>query len=272
MNICHPDGKRSCAACCGLYNVRDGTRSTLSNKLEQHTLLFETVERSAAAISAYKSRVAEEEENSSLDSEIHVCEFIGFLDPRQRLVGCMLHPAAKGNEGIDLRGLCHYGSMACKSFFCPAWEEVPARYRDVLLALVEDWHLYGLVMTDVDFVMSLLGLVEQRLGRLLDAAELTDTPAGSILSEILSWKDSWPPGRESHVRRSRYYFKSPFHRTNPDFDANMARFLGTLNFTFDIEADSRRAESIVLLKLEELIEAYEGNRGGLCTRNTTRTK
>jgi hypothetical protein len=258
MNLCHPDGKRSCAACCGLYNVRDGTRSTLSNKLEQHTVLFGTVERSAAAICEYKSRVATEEENFPLDAEIHVCEFIGFLDPQQCLVGCMLHPAAKGNEEIDFRGLCHYGSMACKSFFCPAWEEVPARYRDILLALVEDWHLYGLVMTDVDFVMSLFGLVEQRLGRPLDAAELTNTPAGSILSEILSWKDSWPPGRESRVRQSRYYFKSPFHRLNPDFDANMARFLGTLNFTFDIEVDLQSAGSSVLPKLEELIEAYEG--------------
>ncbi len=257
MNICHPDGKRSCAACCGLYNVRDGTRSALSHKLEQHTLLFGTVERSAAAICEYKSQVATEEENPPLDEEIHVCEFIGFLDPQQHLVGCMLHPAAKGNEGIDFRGLCHYGSMACKSFFCPAWDEVPPRFRDILLALVDDWHLYGLVMTDVDFVMSLFGLVEQRLGRPLPARKLTRTPAGSILSEMLSWKDSWPLAGKSRLRRSRYYFKSPFHRLNPDFDANMTRFLGTLNFTFDIEAESDGAANIVLVKLENFIAAYE---------------
>lgn len=259
MNLCHPDGSRSCAACCGLYNVKNASKTALSDKLEYHTLLFRTVERSAEAIWDYKSRIAIRENNSPLDPEIHVCEFIGFPDPSQLLVGCMLHPAAQGNDNIDLRGMCHYGSMACKSFFCPAWNEIPALYCDVLLALVDDWHLYGLVVTDVDFVMSLFGLIEHRLGNPLNPKTLTEGPAREVLRELISWKDVWPFGRNSTFRRSRYYFKSSFHKLQPDFDANLARFLETLNFTFDIEANSRDAADLVVGTLDRLVRTHDAN-------------
>lgn len=260
MNLCHPDEKRSCAACCGLYNVKDATRQALSLKLERQTLLFGQIERSAAAISDYGTRVAREAAGAPLDPEIHVCEFIGFLDAHRRLVGCMLHPAAQGNQGVDFRGLCHYGSMACKSFFCPAWDQIPPQYRDTLMALVEDWHLYGLVITDVDFVMSLFGLLEHRLGHPPISTVLLSDPARPILSEMFSWKDSWPFGSASARRRCRYYFKSSFHRLNPDFDANLARFLGTLEFTYELKADPRGAAELVRGTLDCLVEAYGRSR------------
>ena len=121
MNVCRPDSRKSCAACCGLYNVPDATRPALQAKLETRTRAFQNVERSPQAVEDYQLWVRAHEAETPLEEVIHVCEFAGFLDSHQRVVGCQLHPTAPGNEELDLRGLCYYGSMACKSFFCPAW-------------------------------------------------------------------------------------------------------------------------------------------------------
>lgn len=124
MNLCRPDRGKSCAACCGLYNVPEARRPALRAKLGNRSTIFRTIERSAEAILEFAEYIRQVEAELPLDGEIHACEFAGFLDPGFRSVGCMLHPAAPGNDGIDHRGLCHYGSMACKAFFCPAWNEV----------------------------------------------------------------------------------------------------------------------------------------------------
>ena len=159
MNLCRPDESKSCAACCGLYNLSDATRPILWQKLQRRTTLFRTTPRCADAIAVFQETVQLEEPEAPLEEIIHVCEFAGFLDQYRRVVGCQLHPSAPGNNGVDLRGLCHYGSMACKAFFCPSWTAIPPGYVEVLVKALQDWHLYGLVITDVDFVTSLFRLL-----------------------------------------------------------------------------------------------------------------
>ena len=117
MNLCRPDNRKSCAACCGLYNVPDATRPSLVQKLTARTALFASTERSVETLIKYEACVREVERTTALDPAIHVCEFTGFLDEGRNIVGCMLHPTAQGNGGVDFRGLCYYGSVACKSFF-----------------------------------------------------------------------------------------------------------------------------------------------------------
>ncbi len=194
MNLCRPDSSKSCAACCGLYNVPNATRSALQFKLEKRTLAFREVERSPQAIEDYQMWVRANEAEGPLDEAIHVCEFAGFLDPQQRIVGCQLHPTGTGNQGVDLRGLCYYGSMACKSFFCPAWEEIPLRLRDMVCLLIDDWHVYGLVITDVDFVRSLFGLLEDRIEAELDSCHPAieqsnrDSRQDAVLEGLLAFR------------------------------------------------------------------------------------
>ncbi|MEW6351586.1 MAG: hypothetical protein AB1646_21250 [Thermodesulfobacteriota bacterium] len=163
LNLCWPDGSKSCAACCGLYNLVDGRRSTLLPRLEARTRTFAEVVRDPDAIAEFAVRVREQEAVTPLDPVIHVCEFVGFTDAAWRAPGCMLHPTAPGNRGVDFRGLCHYGSMACKGFFCPATEELEAYQAEIVIELIDDWHLYGLVATDVDYVKSVFRLVEMHI-------------------------------------------------------------------------------------------------------------
>ncbi|MEJ2717206.1 MAG: hypothetical protein P8182_08715 [Deltaproteobacteria bacterium] len=189
MNLCSPDQRKACAACCGLYNVPDGTRSALAKKMERRTLLFRHTDRSVEAILEYQALIRTAETEPPLDEAIHVCEFTGFVDSDNRVPGCLLHPSECGNCGVDLRGLCHYGSMACKAFFCPAWEHSDLPLLRLVSRLVDDWHLYGLVITDIDFVQALFGLIRHFLGEPVDPHRLIKGPGREIFTEMLCWKD-----------------------------------------------------------------------------------
>ncbi len=258
MNLCRPDNQKSCAACCGLYNVRDATRPTLRKNLETRTLLFREKERSADAIEKYAALIRQSGKVLPIDDAIHVCEFTGFLDEAFNVVGCMLHPNAPGNRGIDLRGLCHYGSVACKTFYCPAWDELDPQHRSILVDAIDDWHLYGLVMTDVDFVRSLFGLIEKRLGRAVQPRLLSSVPTLEIFKRMLSWKNTWPFAGSSSMRDSRYYFKGSCLSEGLGCEAHLARLLGTISFTFGADRGTDRAENFVRQTVEDFVAAYAG--------------
>ncbi len=318
-NLCRPDGRKSCAACCGLYNVPDGTRSTLMARLEGRTHAFGTVVRDPDAIAEFAAQVSERERVTPLDPVIHVCEFVGFVDSHWRSPGCLLHPSAPGNRGIDLRGLCHYGSMACKGFFCPATEQLEAYQTAILVELIDDWQLYGLVVTDVDYVKSVFRLVEgylrgqyylsdgkgddfrvegssldrfthlpgreghspapgggvtkggareneyspggdlsgsnsPRMGIVGDAQNrlLLDSPIREVLLEMFSWKNSWPAGKHSTVRRSRYHFIGTSEPEPSDQHADVARLTECLAYSFQIGTTYEEAESMVEAVLRRL--------------------
>jgi hypothetical protein len=246
MNLCRPDSFKSCAACCGLYNVADATKPSLLNKLRRRTALFGATQRSARAIIEYEDRVRSLEGEARLDPGIHVCEFIGFLDEESRTVGCLLHPLARGNKGVDFRGLCHYGSVACKSFFCPAWEELDAHHRAVLVATIDDWHIYGLIATDLNFIRAVFSLLEERLMRPLDATVLSSARAKGIFKEIIGWKNDWPFKGPSTVRQSRYYCRGVAGTEDRDNAPSVDRIIEGLRFTFDVQDGMDGAEELIL--------------------------
>jgi len=255
-----PDSRKSCGCCCGLYNVADGTRSSLFDRLGRRTELFARVERTSAAILDYEA-IIREAQPVPLDPDIHVCEFLGFVDAESRLVGCLLHPLSPGNRGIDLRGLCHYGSMACKAFYCPAWTAIAPRHREILMELLDDWHLYGLVVTDVDFVASVFGLAEERLSRPMVSADLADARIRDLTTRALAWKDRWPLTSGAFRRRSRYYFKQGSTQDGDDRPRSMERLLECLRFTFGKDFDVTAAEIIVNETFDELEDALKSGSG-----------
>jgi hypothetical protein len=256
LNLCRPDQRKSCAACCGLYNVADATSSTLRRKFENRTLLFRGTDRSPDALQEFKDLIHTVEATPPLEEVIHVCEFSGFLDAENRVVGCMLHPTAPGNMGIDLRGMCHYGSMACKSFYCPAWDEVSPRRLGILMEAVQDWHLYGLVATDADFVANTFDLLENSLGSPLEPEILWSSDSGNVLREMLSWKDAWPFRGNSTQRRSRYYFKGTATGLPRDSESLIAVLAEILRFTFHLQEVTDDWTRHVRVTVERFVNAY----------------
>jgi hypothetical protein len=225
----------------------------LEANLALRTEIFRDIERSPDALERFKTSVRECEVASPLDDMIHVCEFTGFLDSNNSVVGCMLHPSAAGNAHVDLRGMCHYGSMACKAFYCPAWEELESSFRETIVATVDDWHLYGLVITDVDFVRSIFDFIRQAVGSPLEPALVLSDQASPIFRRILSWKAEWPHAGGSPMRRSSYYLKAKTPSQDPD--ESVQRILECLSFTFGVAVAPLGARAAVRAGLEELAAA-----------------
>jgi hypothetical protein len=121
------------------------------------------------------------EKSQLLDPDFYCCEFVGFLNEEETLVGCMLHPLARGNGGTDWRGLSFHGAMACQGFFCRAYRELSPFQKEIILSAVNDWYLYGLLISDADFIHTFFRLVEEYS---IEPATLLAVPALKLLDEF----------------------------------------------------------------------------------------
>nr|WP_254625322.1 MULTISPECIES: hypothetical protein [unclassified Myxococcus] len=92
---------------------------------------------------------------------VRVCPLLGFLDKERKQVGCLGHPKVTG--GPDLRDCGVYRSSVCETFTCPSFGWLTDAQARLVLAACADWYLYGLVITDVEFVRGCLRLLEWEL-------------------------------------------------------------------------------------------------------------
>jgi hypothetical protein len=175
-----------------LYNVRNSSREVLIHILRARTESFAETERSARAIHHFSEYTTSIEDVELVDPDFFSCEFLGFLDTAETRVGCMLHPHARGNGGIDWRGLSFYGAMACGGFFCRSHRELNSAEKRVLLEMIQDWYLYGLVVGDPVYTKSFFHLAAQKLGNRFDITRLLTPPASEVVYRFFSWKLDWP--------------------------------------------------------------------------------
>lgn len=75
--------------------------------------------RSIDAILAFEQERLRAEGSDVPIPDFHHCVFVGLIQDGGERIGCLLHPLALGNGGVDWRGLSFYGGAACKYFFCP---------------------------------------------------------------------------------------------------------------------------------------------------------
>ena len=188
--LCQTGPCVSCGSCCGLYNVRGLSREGLRAVLVDRTRAFAAVPRSIDAILSFEQeRLAREGDDSPIP-DFHHCVFVGLIRDGGERVGCLLHPLADGNAGVDWRGLSFYGGAACKHFFCPTYDLLEARWKRLVRHAVDDWYAYGLIIPEHRLLAALLEAVEVRLGCELDQDDLS--PNGqAALAELLCVKLDW---------------------------------------------------------------------------------
>ena len=185
-------------------------------KLRARTEEFTRTRRTAEAILYFSESNREKEKSQLLDPEFYSCEFVGFLNAEETLVGCMLHPLARGNGGTDWRGLSFHGAMACQGFFCRSYRELSPVQKEIILATVNDWFLFGLVISDADLIHSFFRLVEENS---IDPATLLVAPASQLVHEFfhsldpldkilisLSCKSRSPSERKSAAEKVNRFF------------------------------------------------------------------
>jgi hypothetical protein len=256
--LCQVNDSISCGACCGLYNVADTRREAMQAMLLYRSEKFATTPRDVGSIDAFKKEIEERENQERPFPEFHHCPYIGLIGERYSRVGCLLHPMARGNNGIDFRGLSYYGGMACRDYFCPATKQLPARYKEIVRAAAEDWHPYGMVVTERRLVSQLFTEVERRLGRELEVSDLKGSAAlVAAIQELLRLKLIWPYRAPSNDRATlcHYIFEDgKYERPQIDYVAagpETSKYDGILR-----ELSTSLSDSDTLRNAEDLIEKH----------------
>jgi hypothetical protein len=217
--LCQVKENVSCGACCGLYNVADVSRNALESLLIQRTVLFADIPRDMDSILAFKTAVEARENQQRPYPEFHHCPFIGFIDSRYSRVGCLLHPLNLKNNGIDFRGISYYGGMACRSYFCPTHYQVPRVYKEIVREVVDDWYLYGLIITEDRLLNAFFSLIAQKMGHPLKKADiLTHHRRVAAVQEFLQLKLNWPFQSQT-VPKANYFFKDKLY-SKPHLNEN----------------------------------------------------
>ena len=189
--LCQTGACVSCGSCCGLYNMPDLSRDRLRAILAERTESFAGTSRSINAILAFEQERLRVEGSDVPIPDFHHCVFVGLIQDGGERIGCLLHPLALGNGGVDWRGLSFYGGAACKYFFCPTYDELEPRYKRITREVLGDWYEYGLIIPEHRLLAALLGAVEDRLGFDLDPERLSGE-GRTALAELLRLKLSWP--------------------------------------------------------------------------------
>ncbi len=193
FHLCQPGGRASCGACCGLYNFQDFSRDALTASLNRHT---EAVAGQEKSLERYHQLAREQRalDAPPLFTKVRVCPMLGFLDEGRSKVGCLAHPKVTG--GPDLRDCGVYSSQVCESFECPSFLWLDEAQAVWIREACPDWYLYGLVVTDVEFVRGCLRLVSDLLAGPVPMRRLVEEPAALAASTALFQLKEHAPGRD----------------------------------------------------------------------------
>lgn len=189
--LCQAGPNISCGSCCGLYNMAGLGRDRLRAILRERTERFSAVPRTVDAILAFEQERITREGADYPIADFHHCVFVGLIQDGGERVGCLLHPLATGNKGVDWRGLSFYGGAACKLFFCPTYHLGKAKWKRVAREVVDDWFDHGLIAPEYRLNQALFEEVEARAGQLIDPENMS--PAlKAALADLLRLRLDWP--------------------------------------------------------------------------------
>lgn len=183
----------SCGACCGLYNTEDHSREALTAELWRRTRALARVPREEGPFRAAAARLAEAAAPPLFPS-VRNCMLLGFLDEAGARIGCLAHPLATG--GPDLRAAGVYDVLTCDAFLCPSHAWLTEEEAQLVELGAPGWHLYALVITDVEFLRAVLGAVAARTGGRVERRHLDHPPFRAALGRLLSLKEELEPGSE----------------------------------------------------------------------------
>jgi len=260
-HLCQPDACKSCGACCGLYNYADSSRDSLARRLRRRTGLMAGADKSPAGLAEFARMIRETEDMTKRYEVIYCCEYLGFLDPEERRVGCLLHP--RQNGGADRRGASFYGRELCDGHFCPSYHYLARNEKLSLLHVIDDWYLYGLVVTDIDLVKSYFQLISDGSYETPDPELFREGEIRAAARAFFALKLSWPFRDADMHRLGKYYFDgSQYMIKHIDYEALGAersrfdRIFMSLTSEFSRREDVLAAEKLIGRHIDAFLRAY----------------
>lgn len=221
--LCQVSETVSCGACCGLYNIPNLSQGKLEILLSKRTETFASVPRTEDGIYGFQRRNEGPHRRSRPFPDFHHCPFLGLIGGEKSRVGCLLHPAVPGNNGVDYQSLSWYGEQACRTYFCPTTRKLPTVYQSILIQTIDNWYVFGLIVTEHALVTSYFEEVESRLGRHITVDDYTQNfRAANAFREFAILKCKWPYHRDNCHGPCNYFFENGLYprldvmRTTPD--------------------------------------------------------
>lgn len=266
--LCQVSDTVSCGACCGLYNVVPAGADALTRILARRTERFQAIERTLPALDAFAREVEAMDSRQRPFPDFHHCPYLGLIGDGRSRVGCLLHPLGAGNQGVDFRGLSHYGGMACRVFFCTTVHCMKKRYKQILRNIADEWYLYGLIVTETALVTVCLDHVETRLGSLLNPNEPLDHKhVAEALRALLGLKLDWPFRPDGYDTPCHDVFNEKDH-SKPAIDytalgtspSGVDAILYQLVSAFDDADQLRQAEIWVEQRVAQVVQSVEASR------------
>lgn len=259
--LCQVNDQVSCGACCGLYNCADAAHGRLQELLVYRTEQFARTPRHVDGIDDFRIAMERREHGERPYVDFYVCPFLGLIGANGRRVGCLLHPLAAGNEGIDYRGLSFYGGLACRDYFCPSYRNLTAAHKEIVKAVCPDWYIYGLVITEDRLLSAFFAEIEKRLSRPLSTIDvLTRAHSRQAVLDFLMIKLNWPFRAPGAKGPGNYFFNDDLH-PKPLIDysrlgaapSRLDPILRELTSAFDQPADLHRAEEQIESLLDRIL-------------------
>jgi hypothetical protein len=261
VHLCQPDTGKSCGACCGLYNYADSTRASLVSRLRTRTARFHAVVRGIEDLPAFSGQTLQAEDQAKRYEVIYCCEYIGFLDPEEKRVGCLLHPLR--HDGADLRGVSFYGRELCDGHFCPSYHYISRQEKLALLHIFDDWYLYGLCLTDIDIVKAYFRLISDGVGEAPAPERFQNGPLREAARRFFAFKLTWPFRSPAVNRLGKYYFDGSQYMINHiDYESlgcepsRFDRIFLSLSSEFKSREDMVAAEHLIQAGIDEFIEKW----------------
>lgn len=261
VHLCQPNSQKGCGACCGLYNYQDHSRESLKSLLENRTGLFNSFQ-GEIPFGEYVQKAGSLAGSPKLLETIHNCDYLGFLDVEQKKIGCLLHPSR--HQGNDLRHHTFYGAELCAGHYCPSYSYLDSIEQRAVIAVLNDWYLYGLVITDIDLVKEFFHHTQTRLGESIRFQQFKHEGIRNSLKSFFELKEYWPYSSTEN-RLGKYYFsQSEYQIARIDYEikwgikpSRFDKILVSLSSEFSSPEDVRRAEDLIEGKIQNFVDTYQ---------------
>ena len=261
MHLCQPDNQKSCGACCGLYNWDDHSRGALEPLLHKRTDLFRSLGSFTRSLDVYRIKASGLYPGLKLFETIYNCEFLGFVDRDRKRVGCLLHPIV--NDGRDLREESFYGKELCAGHECPSHTYLTEEEKKAVIYGSDNWYIYGLVITDIDFVKEYFSTINNILGETIDPEQIKRPQLKEVVSDYFRLKEDWE-FKSEEKRFGKYYFSyAEYNIAKIDYQERLGingssfdKILVSLGSEFQSAGDLRKAEGILEANIDKFIHAY----------------
>ncbi|MFH2013303.1 MAG: hypothetical protein ABIJ37_11510 [Pseudomonadota bacterium] len=262
LHLCQPDCGKSCGACCGLYNWNDHSRDTLEPLLHKKTDLFRSLVHNSESFDTYRENISELFLQPKLFETIYNCEFLGFIDENRKRTGCLLHPMV--NNGEDLRDSSFYGKELCASHECPSYTYLTEEEKKAVIYGTDDWYIYGLVITDIDFIKEYFRIINNALGETINPESIKEPDLKGIISDYFRLKGEWE-FRSEEKRFGKYFFSyTEYHIAKIEYQKKLGikgspfdKIFVSLSSEFNSVDQLHKAELIIQTSIDRFIEAYK---------------